>query len=91
MHSISPGTYIASRMFDSVKFIRVTLVVATSMTYCQILNMTIAAFALGLYMLKRGLLWSNVFAANPTRHNAMHLSRNRFINFVPRKGQFAHR
>ena len=56
----------------------------------EVLGVAVATFTERLYVFKRGSGLQHVFAAYPTRHDAVHLPGYRFVNFVARVGKFAH-
>jgi ankyrin repeat protein len=58
------------------------LMIATAVANRQVFNMTVAALAERLDVLKCGIGWQYMFAAQPARHAAMQLAGNSFINFV---------
>jgi hypothetical protein len=60
----------------------VAQVVAPVMADSQILLMAIATFAQGLDVFQRGLRVRHMGPAHPTRHHAMQLAGDRFVNFV---------
>ena len=48
----------------------------------QIFLVAVATFTQGLDVLQRGVSMRHMLPADPTRHHAMHLARDRFVNFV---------
>ena len=64
--------------------------VAKRMADGEVFGVGVAAFTKRLYVFKRGSGLQHMFAADPTRHKAVHLPGYRFINFVARVGKFAH-
>jgi hypothetical protein len=59
-----------------------TLVVAAVMADGQIILVTVAPFTQGLDVFQRGVGMRHMLATNPTRHHAMQLAGDRFVNFV---------
>ena len=61
------------------------LVVAAAVADSQVFDMAAAAFAQRLNVFQRSVTRQHMLATHPARHHAMHLTRNRFINFVSRE------
>jgi hypothetical protein len=60
----------------------VSQVVATVMADGQVFLVAVTTFTKRLNVLKCGVGMRHMLPAHPTRHHAMHLARDRFVDFV---------
>ena len=67
------------------------LVVAQPMADGKVLHVAVAAFAQGPDVFQRGICHGHMLTAYPARHDAMQLACHRFVDFVARVGEGAHR
>jgi hypothetical protein len=58
------------------------LVVAAVMADGQVVLVAVATLTQGLNVFEGGLFMGHMRPADPTRHHAMHLARDRFVDFV---------
>ena len=67
-----------------------TLTIAHRMADGEVFCMAVAALAERLNVLQRGGVRRHMFAANPARHGAMQLTRDRLVDLVAGMAQSAH-